>query len=1470
MTQLINEINRYRGLMGLQDLNEVLLTNNGNKNLLLEARINPPKFNFPKAKFEGKPISNFDQLKKYAATKGITDIGLKNTSEFNAFNSTIPDIATLSKRLESGTAYRNFLDNIYRLRNKVPEIITQTEEILNNIKRNAGKGSFGKGTKRQRLLDALGPDADGLNLENWDNSYGFRDQLLWAYKNLDPEGYEKLKLKFKDANTIDKSILDSEVPDKPVVNTKSLDDSIKSKIDPATSKKYKPNEVKEKWKLAGGDETKLDIAWNQRGWVPGQKVPKDLKVKGGSPKPTTPTVSPGGRYKVGTVGYLIESTPKPDGSGYYEFSDVADEWRAKGGADNTALGKAWKENWRPGNEIPEKYSASYKSETKAKSEKIVNSSKIDESDNLSLLINNENKLKGSDPRNPLYTIEKLKDDFNLDINTTPDQLKKLTEAWNAGYRGSIGTPKFLEQNPKFIVKDSELAIQRLVKNTEDTDSMGKSWDFQTSKSKFGLSENPKGGDLEKFYRAWEEGWRPKTRAGADNPVPKEYQTDLYVQREKVKRGDIFKDLPKELIDDPNAITRSFRAVGRFFAFRQIGFWEDGIINLFKKQEKNLQSKVDVILKDALNKIYTSKGGTIDWFYLRKQILRCGPDGDVAAGFKLSLLDEYKSTMLKEIDDLGLEGVRNTLAKDAVNDLFERLKGKNLEQITKESEEWGAWFGGLVSDRTSLTLVDAVSDVYKNNTWLKSTYDIFWKKYVGKPSAKKFAITVTERVLNLVRSGSVWTNAELLAMRSVDKFQVKAAWKDFFIRKAIQKVALPILYVSAVLILNDTGIRTEEWLGKDIGIFSQDPWYKQMIKEVSNEFLISEALKQKLGDDKTTTGWSIIRLVSTITGTEIDDYGAAYASTFRTEDEVTGQYKIKYLNPGKKFAGYEATQPSWEYYPQKNFQTYEDVNKKVLELRSQDNVRYICDLSKVKGENTKELDIPKTYKEFCNGTNYINQNHKFHCNPQTGNCIEQTDPKYTGTLYTTLDDCASKSKCNDQNKEWEKTKDKTKLEKEAEELRKKIEDKKPEENKTTVKPSQGIIFINNVVKNRTDDGKTWSSLEKNGTFQPLVDAKNGEAWSMEFDNVIYIYSVTADGKVYEKSIPKEQFTKENLNNINSDNGWNEVKSSITVVEEVYRKIKKIISTEMKLGNRRRIFEEKDEKFGEEKFEHWKKTFEFSSQDPETKDWKRIEKETIESKQVDIEKWVEHYLKSNDEDDAFVRAVIHVFKMDKNEKNHVKKVAFNKGLAHLSENFEVGGLLRVLSVIRESKELEIWSVKYYADGNWELVKGSFTDDELKNVGKTVKDREKKDEERKKPVEGLKKKELTGIQLLNQDEKEGLVELPSQVKRKLLEKLRKGWVTERPYEFFNEFYSVSNINTVFNDKLKIYKLNPTKEFFESLVQNSPRIFPRKGICKSLDNLESTEGSNEKSKSVLNHILQKCQTKFKGEYGVKQTKTN
>lgn len=337
----------------------------------------------------------------------------------------------------------------------------------------------------------------------------------------------------------------------------------------------------------------------------------------------------------------------------------------------------------------------------------------------------------------------------------------------------------------------------------------------------------------------------------------------------------------------------------------------------------------------------------------------------------------------------------------------------------------------------------------------------------------------------------------------------------------------------------------------------------------------------------------------------------------------------------------------------------------------------------------------------------------------------------------------------------------------------------------------------------------------------------------------------------KDVPMTTAAEESLRDAKE-----QVKTSTQIPESTMKKlIKKII-----------MESNKDKKFGEENFEHWKKTFRFHTQDAETKEFKEVSKETIEAKQVEIEKMLDHYRKIYDEDDSFVRSVVDVFSKDKNVKNHIKKIGFNKGLAHISETVQVGGLLKVLSVIRESKELEIWSVKYYNDGNWELVKGSFNDEELKNVGKTVTDRNKKDEERRNPVEGLKKKELTAIEILKQDEKKGLSELPSQIKRKTFEKLRNGWVTEKPYDFFDEFYTVSDINTVFNDKIKIYKLNPTKEFFESLLKNSSKIFIRKGFCKSLNIIKNTKISDEKGKKIFDHILNKCQTKFKGEYGITQ----
>jgi hypothetical protein len=199
-----------------------------------------------------------------------------------------------------------------------------------------------------------------------------------------------------------------------------------------------------------------------------------------------------------------------------------------------------------------------------------------------------------------------------------------------------------------------------------------------------------------------------------------------------------------------------------------------------------------------------------------------------------------------------------------------------------------------------------------------------------------------------------------------------------------------------------------------------------------------------------------------------------------------------------------------------------------------------------------------------------------------------------------------------------------------------------------------------------------------------------------------------------------------------------------------------------------------------------------------------------------------------------------------------------LAHLTEGVIVEGLLGVLSTIRESKELVTWTVKHYKDGNWELVKGNFNKKELLNVGKTKRERDERQKESDNPAEGLKKKEQESIMILSRDEKEGLNGLPTKVKQKVKEKLRQGWTTEKPFDFLNTYYTESEINSVFNDKIKIYKLKPSAEFFRTLAKNSSKITVKKGFCKSVKNAKGEYDLSEKEKNTLNHFISKCETKF------------
>jgi hypothetical protein len=297
--------------------------------------------------------------------------------------------------------------------------------------------------------------------------------------------------------------------------------------------------------------------------------------------------------------------------------------------------------------------------------------------------------------------------------------------------------------------------------------------------------------------------------------------------------------------------------------------------------------------------------------------------------------------------------------------------------------------------------------------------------------------------------------------------------------------------------------------------------------------------------------------------------------------------------------------------------------------------------------------------------------------------------------------------------------------------------------------------------------------------------------------------------------------------------------ITKETKLYNISKKLIKESMEEGK----------KFGEDNFKHWKDTFKFKKYDEKTNHLKDVK---ITAKMDEIMDRIDHFRKKYDEDDSFVRAVIDVYGTG------IDIIQYTKGLAHLTEGVIVGGLLGVLSTIRESKELVTWTVKHYKDGNWELVKGNFNKKELLNVGKTKRERDERQKESDNPAEGLKKKEQESIMILSRDEKEGLNGLPTKVKQKVKEKLRQGWSTEKPFDFLNTYYSESEINSVFNDKIKIYKLKPSAEFFRTLAKNSSKVTFKKGFCKSVKNAKGEYDLSEREKNTLNHFISKCESKF------------
>jgi hypothetical protein len=315
---------------------------------------------------------------------------------------------------------------------------------------------------------------------------------------------------------------------------------------------------------------------------------------------------------------------------------------------------------------------------------------------------------------------------------------------------------------------------------------------------------------------------------------------------------------------------------------------------------------------------------------------------------------------------------------------------------------------------------------------------------------------------------------------------------------------------------------------------------------------------------------------------------------------------------------------------------------------------------------------------------------------------------------------------------------------------------------------------------------------------------------------------------------------------------------TLFESIYNKKHKIIN-EMRNTKKQYLLED-EERFGENKFDHWYDTFTFEKYDEKNNEFKEIETDTL--KHGKIKNRFSDFIKNYDGDDAFVRAVIDT---------HPEIVRFRylKDQADINESYTPIGLGLILQSIREARggEYEIFSVSRQ-DGNWNIVKGNFTKKEMANmVLKKEIPAEKQPKKRENGLESLKKKEYEGTSKLTSNEKEGLENLPKRIKEKLKEKMQRGWTTETPPNIFSDFYDESEIKSVFNDEIKIYKLNPTKDFFDSLEKNSSHIIVKRGFCRSLTLAKKDSDTTAGQKRIVSHILSKCNHKFNNRLGLKYT---
>jgi hypothetical protein len=201
----------------------------------------------------------------------------------------------------------------------------------------------------------------------------------------------------------------------------------------------------------------------------------------------------------------------------------------------------------------------------------------------------------------------------------------------------------------------------------------------------------------------------------------------------------------------------------------------------------------------------------------------------------------------------------------------------------------------------------------------------------------------------------------------------------------------------------------------------------------------------------------------------------------------------------------------------------------------------------------------------------------------------------------------------------------------------------------------------------------------------------------------------------------------------------------------------------------------------------------------------------------------------------------------------------------------GFSQILKLIREDRnaEVEVWSVyrhKSSPDKIWSLVKGDFKQKEMESMEVQMQKSPSNDVKKKEDtLTSLKKKELSAIENLKKNEKNGIFDLPRKLREKLQDSFLQGWTTEIPNKELLKFYEKKDLRSTFNDSVQLYKIKNADDFFTYLEKSSSNVVLSRGFCKTMVHAKKESNLSSNQKRIYDHFLNKCESKFEGKFGVR-----